>query len=99
MKKGRPGVMITVLSDEEQKEALMGIILKETSTTGLRFYEMKRKVLQREVKKINTKCGTIRVKSSKLADGTWKTTPEYEDCKRIAEKLDIPLIEILKKFP
>jgi uncharacterized protein (TIGR00299 family) protein len=98
MKKGRPGVLITVLSDEEQKEELMGIILQETSTTGLRFYETKRKVLQREIKKINTKFGKVRVKSSKLADGTWKTTPEYEDCKRIAEKLHIPLIEIMKEI-
>jgi len=99
MKKGRPGVMITVLSDEEQKEELTGIILKETSTNGLRFYEMKRRVLEREIKKIDTRFGKVRVKFSKLADGTRKATPEYEDCKRIAEKLDVPLIEILKRIP
>jgi uncharacterized protein (TIGR00299 family) protein len=99
MKKGRPGVMITVLSDEEQKEELMGIILKETSTTGLRFSVIKRRVLQRETKKVDTKFGKIRVKFSKFGDGIIKATPEYEDCKRIAEKLDIPLIEILKKIP
>jgi uncharacterized protein (TIGR00299 family) protein len=98
MKKGRPGIKITVLSDEEQKEMLMGIILKETSTAGLRFYEMKRSVLQREIKKINTEFGKVRVKFSKLGDGTRKATPEYEDCKRIAETLDIPLIEIMKKI-
>lgn len=98
MKKGRPGVMITVLSDEEQKEELMGIILKETSTTGLRFYEMRRKVLDREIKKIDTEFGKVRVKFSRLGDGTRKATPEYDDCKRIAEKLDVPLIEILKKI-
>ena len=98
MKKGRPGVMITVLSDEKQKEALMGIILKETSTTGLRFYEMRRKVLEREIKKINTGFGKVRVKFSRLVDGTRKATPEYDDCKRIAAKLDVPLVEILKKI-
>ena len=98
MKKGRPGVKITVLSDSDQKEILMGIILKETSTTGLRFSEMKRKVLQREIKKIDTQFGKIRVKFSKFGDGIIKATPEYEDCKRIAEKLDIPLIEIMKKI-
>jgi uncharacterized protein (DUF111 family) len=99
MKKGRPGVKITVLSDGELKEILMGIILKETSTTGLRFYEMRRRVLERETKNVDTKFGKIRVKFSKLGDGTRKATPEYEDCKRIAEKLDVPLIEILKKIP
>jgi len=98
MKKGRPGVMITVLSNEEQKEELMGIILKETSTTGLRFYEMRRKVLEREIKKIDTEFGKVRVKFSRLGDGTRKATPEYDDCKRIAAKLDVPLVEILKKI-
>jgi len=98
MKKGRPGVMITVLSDEEQKEELIGIILKETSTTGLRFSEMKRRVLQRKTIKVDTKFGKIRVKFSKFGDGIIKATPEYEDCKRIAEKLDIPLIEFMKKI-
>jgi uncharacterized protein (DUF111 family) len=97
MKKGRPGIMITVLSDEEQKEELMSIILKETSTNGLRFHEMKRRVLEREIKEVNTEFGKIRVKFSKHGKGTKKATPEYDDCKRIAEKLDIPLVEILKK--
>jgi uncharacterized protein (TIGR00299 family) protein len=98
MKKGRPGVMITVLSDEEKKEEIMGIILKETSTTGLRFYEMRRKVLEREIKKIDTEFGKVRVKFSMLGDGTRKATPEYDDCKKIAAKLDVPLVEILKKI-
>jgi len=98
MKKGRPGVKITVLSDGEQKEILMGVILKETSTNGMRFYEMRRKVLEREIKKIDTEFGKVRVKFSKLGDGTRKATPEYDDCKRIAAKLDVPLVEILKKI-
>lgn len=98
MKKGRPGVKITVLSDGEKREVLMAIILKETSTTGLRFSEMKRKVLQRETKKVDTQFGTIRVKFSKFGDGSIKATPEYKDCKKIAEELDIPLIEVMKKI-
>jgi uncharacterized protein (TIGR00299 family) protein len=98
MKKGRPGVKITVLSDRDQRELLMGIVLKETSTTGLRFSEMKRRVLQREIRKVDTQFGKVRVKFSKFDDGMIKATPEYEDCKRIAEKLDIPLIELMKKI-
>jgi hypothetical protein len=98
MKKGRPGIKLTVLCSEEKKEDLMKIILKETSTIGLRFYELKRKVLQREIKVIDTKFGKVRVKFSRLGDDILKVTPEYEDCKKIAKKLNIPLIDIIKNI-
>jgi uncharacterized protein (TIGR00299 family) protein len=98
MKKGRPGVKITVLGNEGQREDLIRIILKETSTTGIRFTEMKRSILQREMKIIDTEFGKIRVKISRLSNGTLKMTPEYEDCKRIAKQLNIPLVDIIKKI-
>lgn len=98
MKKGRPGIKLTVLCSEEKKEDLMKIILKETSTIGLRFYELTRKVLQREIKVIDTKFGKVRVKFSRLGDDILKVTPEYEDCKKIAKRLNIPLIDIIKNI-
>jgi len=98
MKKGRPGVKITVLSDEGQREDLIRIMLKETSTTGVRFADMKRSILQREMKIIDTGFGKVRVKFSRLGDGTLKKTPEYEDCRRIAKKLNVPLVDIMKKI-
>ena len=98
MKKGRPGVKMTVLCNKEQLENLMKIVLKETSTIGLRFYEAKRRILQREIKIIDTEFGKVRVKFSRLGDDILKATPEYEDCKRIAKKLNIPLIEVMKKI-
>ncbi len=96
MKKGRPGVKLTVLCNEEQKDDLIKIVLKETSTIGLRFYETKRSVLQRETKTVYTELGKIRVKVSRLGNEILKITPEYEDCKRIAKRLKIPLIEVMK---
>ena len=98
MKKGRPGVKITVLSNEVQRDHLIQIVLKETSTTGIRFAEMERRVLQREMKIIDTEFGKVRVKFSRLSNGTLKMTPEYEDCKRVAKQLDIPLVDIIKKI-
>jgi uncharacterized protein (TIGR00299 family) protein len=98
MKKGRPGVEITVLCNEGQKEDLMKIILRETSTIGLRFYEANRRILQRDIKSVDTEFGKIRVKISRLKDNILKTMPEYEDCKRIAKKRNIPLIEVMKKI-
>jgi uncharacterized protein (TIGR00299 family) protein len=98
MKKGRPGIKFTVLCNEEQREDLMKIVLKETSSIGLRSYETKRRVLQREIKTIDTEFGKVKVKFSKLGDKILKVAPEYEDCKRIAKKLDIPLIEVMEKI-
>ena len=98
MKKGRPGVKLTALCDEERKEALMKIILRETSSIGLRYYETRRRVMQREIKTVDTKFGKIRVKVSKLGDEIIKAAPEYEDCRKIARQFNIPLIEVMKKI-
>lgn len=98
MKKARPGVKLTVLCNEEKNDKLMDIILRETSTIGLRFYKAERRVLQREIKKTDTEFGRIRVKISKLGNEILKVTPEYEDCKRIAKKLNIPVIDVMRKI-
>jgi len=97
MKKGRPGVLLTVLCGEDRKEDIINLLFKETTTIGVRFYEVARRVLEREIRKVNTEYGTIRVKVSKGPDGTPKFSPEYEDCKRIAKKYKIPLIEVMKR--
>jgi uncharacterized protein (TIGR00299 family) protein len=98
MKKGRPGVQLTVLCSDVQKDILMKIILSETSTIGLRFYEVKRKVLQRKIKILDTEFGKVRIKYSQLGESILKAVPEYEDCRRIATKCNIPLIKVLKKL-
>jgi uncharacterized protein (TIGR00299 family) protein len=98
MKKGRPGIKLTVLCKEADSEKLIKIVMKETTTIGLRFYEVKRRVLQREIKLIDTEFGKVRVKFSRLGDEILKATPEYEDCKRIAKKFNIPLIEIMRRI-
>ncbi|MEW6571372.1 MAG: nickel insertion protein, partial [Nitrospirota bacterium] len=93
-----PGILLTVLCSEDRKEEIMRIIFRETSTIGLRYYETKRKILKRQIKKINTEFGEVRVKFSLLGDEVLKTSPEYEDCRKIALKKDIPLTEIIKKI-
>jgi hypothetical protein len=97
MKKGRPGVLLTVLCGEDRKEDIIDLLFKETSTIGVRFHEVARLVLKREIRRVNTEYGTIRVKVSKRPDGTPKFSPEYEDCKRIAKQHKIPLIEVMKR--
>jgi uncharacterized protein (TIGR00299 family) protein len=97
MKKSRPGVKLTVLCRVKQAETLIKIVLAETSTIGLRFHEVKRKVLRREVVMRDTEFGRLRVKIARLGGDIMNVSPEYEDCVKIAKRLDIPLIEIMKK--
>ncbi|MDP3296394.1 MAG: nickel pincer cofactor biosynthesis protein LarC [Thermodesulfovibrionia bacterium] len=96
MKKGRPGIKLTALCSEDKRDELIEIILKETTSIGVRFYETQRKILQRTIESVDTKFGKIKVKISRLGADMVKITPEYEDCKKIAKKFNIPLIEVIK---
>jgi hypothetical protein len=98
MKKGRPGTLMTVLSRKKQRDSLINIILRETSTIGLRFYETRRRVLEHEIKTVNTEWGKVKVKSSKLDKKIIKISPEYDDCKKIADKFNVPLMLVMKKI-
>ncbi|MCK5286761.1 MAG: LarC family nickel insertion protein, partial [Thermodesulfovibrionia bacterium] len=97
MKKSRPGIKLSVLCGEDKKDGLMKIILEETTSIGVRFYEAQRKMLRRTIESIDTKFGKIRVKVSRYGDRILKITPEYEDCKKIAKQRAIPLKEVIKK--
>ena len=96
MKKGRPGIKLTILCSKDKKNSLINIVLKETTSIGVRFYRADRKILQRDIKSKNTEYGKVRVKTSQLGKDIKKASPEYEDCKKIAEKFNIPLIEVIK---
>ncbi|NOZ68321.1 MAG: nickel pincer cofactor biosynthesis protein LarC [Deferribacteres bacterium] len=96
MKKGRPGIKLTVLCTEDKKDDLINIILRETTSIGLRFYSAGRKTLPRSIKLVETKFGTVNVKVIQAGTKSRRISVEYEDCKRIAEKLDIPLAEVMK---
>ncbi len=96
MKKVRPGVKLTVLCDEEKKGIITKIILTETTSIGIRSYKAARKVLDRELKTVRTKFGSIHIKVSSLDGKVLKSTPEYEDCRKIAKKHNIPLIDVFK---
>jgi hypothetical protein len=98
MKKGRPGILLTVLCHEDKRADIMDIVLRETTTIGLRFHETSRIVLERKGKERKTEFGKVRVKVSKMRDGTVKVCPEYEDCKRIAQRYKIPLMEVMRRL-
>ncbi len=94
MKKNRPAVLLTVLCDRNDKKKLSQLILKNTSTFGIRYTEMKREILERKLIEINTEFGAVKCKLGILDGITMKCSPEYEDCKSIAMTTGLSIIEI-----
>lgn len=78
MKKNRPGILVTVLCQESKLDSLVEILFKETTTFGVRYYEVNRRILKRETKRIKGK----RVKVGSYKGEVYKIRPEYEDWKR-----------------
>lgn len=97
MKKNRPGTLLTLLCKPESVDALATLIFTETTTVGVRYFHVLRKTLQRELVEVRTPWGSVRVKESKLDGRIVNFAPEYEDCKRIAERTGRPLKEVLAR--
>jgi len=94
MKKSRPAVKLTVLVDSEHLEDACDYIFAETTTMGVRIYETNRKKLSREMVDVETEYGKVSVKLGKIGDEVLKVLPEYEDCKRLSEKNNVPIMKI-----
>jgi uncharacterized protein (TIGR00299 family) protein len=93
MKKNRPAIELTVLCDEDKEQFIVDIILKETTTLGIRKTLTQRYKMDRETVKVNTKYGEVRVKVSKYGEFK-KYSPEYEDLREISRSKDIPLWKV-----
>ena len=95
MKKGRPGVRLEVLVEDRRLARIEDLILAETPTLGLRRHRVERRVLAREIRRIRTPFGPIRLKRAKDPRGVWKEAPEYDDCRAAALKSRKPLREVM----
>lgn len=91
MKKGRPAILLSVLTDRGKADDLLNVIFCETTSIGVRIHEVGRKKLSREIGEIETKFGKVRVKIGKRGDEVLNVSPEYEDCRKIAEEKNVPL--------
>lgn len=98
MKKNRPGIVLSVISSPDKVEELIEIVLRETTTLGVRISEMRRREkLGREIKAINTRFGRVRVKLGFIGDEVKEVAPEYEDCKRIARQRHLPIRDVFEE--
>ncbi len=91
MKKNRPGVLLSVLCGREEKEAVMRLLFMETTTLGIRSYEVTRRALERSVVRVETQYGPIDVKVAHLDGRVVNEMPEFEQCRLAAAEANVPL--------
>jgi uncharacterized protein (TIGR00299 family) protein len=98
MKKGRPGFTIRCLALTAQKEKLAELILRESTSIGIRMYPAERITLNREVQEVETKYGAIKIKVALDKRGkVINLMPEFESCRQAAEEKKVPLKEIYQE--
>jgi uncharacterized protein (DUF111 family) len=94
MKKNRPGTLLTVVAPPERRAALADVIFRETTTIGLRHYEVERECLRREVVNVQTPIGAVRFKLAWRDGRVINAVPEFEDCARLAAAANLSVKDV-----
>ena len=97
MKKNRPGTLLTVLCKPEDSTKLTQLIFAETTTLGVRRRDEVRQTLARRWENVRTPWGEVRIKIASLNGTVTNSSPEYEDCKRIAAEHHVPLKTVMQE--
>ncbi|MFH1074230.1 MAG: nickel pincer cofactor biosynthesis protein LarC [Candidatus Firestonebacteria bacterium] len=95
MKKKRPAVKLEIICGKKIADKLAKIVFEETSTFGVRMYPVSRIKLEKKIKQISTPYGKLRVKTGRLNGKIMSVSPEYDDCKKLSYKLNVPVKTIL----
>jgi uncharacterized protein (TIGR00299 family) protein len=96
MKKNRPGAQLTVLAPQDLVDPLAEMLLRETTTLGVRMYPVQRRELARHHVEVATRWGTVRVKLGLLGDQVVNWAPEFDDCERLAAQAGVPVKHIIQ---
>jgi uncharacterized protein (TIGR00299 family) protein len=98
MKKGRTGVQMTVLSSPEKLQELRDLLLRETTTIGLRWRLENKMALDREFAEVETEWGKVRIKVARWRSGeVANASPEYEVCRNLARAHKVPLKRVMQE--
>ncbi|MBU8902836.1 MAG: nickel pincer cofactor biosynthesis protein LarC [Victivallales bacterium] len=97
MKKQRSGILLSVLCSQNLKAELLELILTETTSFGVREYEVIRHCMEQRFEEKETPYGKVRIKIASYKGKDLTSSPEFEDCAALAEKHNIPLKEIMQK--
>jgi len=95
MKKKRPAVKLEIICEKNISDKLAKIVFEQTSTFGVRMYPVSRIKLEKDLKQISTPYGKIRVKTGRLNGKIMSVSPEYDDCKKLSYKINVPIKTIL----
>jgi hypothetical protein len=96
MKKSRPAVMVSVLCQEALEADLVDVLLRETTTLGVRVRDVSRYEAERDVFEFQSSLGPAAVKVKRLPGEAPRVAPEYEVCRRIAQERSLPLAEVYR---
>ena len=96
MKKQRSGILLSVLVKEDIRDKIIDIIFKESSTFGLRFYNVERNILDRSFEKMDTDYGMITMKIGRKNNEIMSVSPEIEECKVLAEKNKVSVEKVYR---
>lgn len=91
MKKERPGTLLSVLANAADEEALADLLLRQTTTLGVRIYPVQRRVAERAQRQTQTVFGPVAVKIKRLAGEPVAAKPEFDDCLRLAKETGVPV--------
>ena len=94
MKKNRPGTLLTIVSKPPDREALVDVVFRESTTIGVRYQEMARECLNRETVLVETPLGTVRYKVAGRNGRVLNAQPEFEDLVKLAAEHSRPIKEI-----
>jgi uncharacterized protein (TIGR00299 family) protein len=95
MKKQRPGTTVRVVVPLDRIAAMGRVLFRETTTLGFRWWPVSRETLARETAEVETSWGRVAVKRVRRQDGHWEVRPEYEACREIARRRDLPVREVV----
>jgi len=96
MKKGRLGTKLTLLADAAKIDELIEAVFRETSSIGVRFFPVERRVLRRDIRKVLVSGEAIGVKVATLGRSEVNVQPEFSDCLRVAEKKGLPVKKVIQ---
>jgi uncharacterized protein (TIGR00299 family) protein len=94
MKKNRPGTLMTIVANPSDRERLVDLVFRESTTIGVRFYETQRECLDRETVMVDTPVGQVRFKVARRQGRVLNAQAEYDDLVRLANEHSRPVKEI-----
>lgn len=96
MKKNRPATKVSVIVAKSMEDKIANLLLQETTTFGVRVYPVQRYEAKRDVVAVKTEWGDVRIKRKWMDGSVVHFSPEYEDCKKIADEFGLPLLTVIE---